>query len=157
MIKAVKIRLYPNKTQEIYISKLLGCYRFVYNQCLDKKIKAFEDLQKAQKEASIAGKQSGTSTPNTPRIVSSIGTEEEVKSNIAEIDARALLTRQDELKTIKEKLNVLGTGITLDGKDLSSQVQSLTVKKEQLEVAREISSLNENNTVISAVYRCFTR
>ena len=41
MIKAVKIRLYPNKTQEIYISKLLGCYRFVYNQCLDKKIKAY--------------------------------------------------------------------------------------------------------------------
>ena len=43
MIKAVKIRLYPNKTQEIYISKLLGCYRFVYNQCLDKKIKAYTE------------------------------------------------------------------------------------------------------------------
>jgi putative transposase len=41
MLRAVKIRLYPNKNQEIYISKLLGCYRFVYNQCLDKKIKAY--------------------------------------------------------------------------------------------------------------------
>jgi putative transposase len=41
MIKAVKIRLYPNKTQEDYISKLLGSYRFVYNQCLDKKMKSY--------------------------------------------------------------------------------------------------------------------
>ncbi len=41
MLRAIKIRLYPNKNQEIYISKLLGSYRFVYNQCLDKKIKAY--------------------------------------------------------------------------------------------------------------------
>ena len=41
MLRAIKIRLYPNKNQEIYINKLLGCYRFVYNQCLDRKIKAY--------------------------------------------------------------------------------------------------------------------
>lgn len=34
MLRAIKIRLYPNKTQENYISSLLGAYRFVYNQCL---------------------------------------------------------------------------------------------------------------------------
>ena len=34
MLRAIKIRLYPNKTQEEYIAKLLGSYRFVYNQCL---------------------------------------------------------------------------------------------------------------------------
>ena len=45
MIKAVKIRLYPNKTQEDYLSKLLGSYRFVYNQCLDKKIKAYTETK----------------------------------------------------------------------------------------------------------------
>lgn len=45
MIKAIKIRLYPNQNQEIYISKLLGCYRFVYNQCLDKKIKAYNETK----------------------------------------------------------------------------------------------------------------
>jgi transposase len=27
MLKAIKIRLYPNKNQEVYINKLLGCYR----------------------------------------------------------------------------------------------------------------------------------
>jgi len=44
MLKAVKIRLYPNKTQEDYISNLLGSYRFVYNQCLNlKKSKYLED------------------------------------------------------------------------------------------------------------------
>lgn len=41
MLKAVKIRIYPNKEQEVYISKLLGCYRFVYNKCLDKKKTAY--------------------------------------------------------------------------------------------------------------------
>jgi len=41
MLKAVKIRLYPNKTQQSYISQLLGCYRLVYNKCLDKKKTAY--------------------------------------------------------------------------------------------------------------------
>ncbi len=34
MLRAIKIKLYPNKTQEEYIGSLLGSYRFVYNQCL---------------------------------------------------------------------------------------------------------------------------
>lgn len=34
MLKAIKIRLYPNKNQEIKLNSLLGCYRFVYNQSL---------------------------------------------------------------------------------------------------------------------------
>ena len=41
MLKALKIRLYPNDEQVNYVSNLLGSYRFVYNQCLDKKIKAY--------------------------------------------------------------------------------------------------------------------
>jgi putative transposase len=44
MLRAIKIRLYPNKTQEEYISSLLGSYRFVYNNCLAlKKEKYLED------------------------------------------------------------------------------------------------------------------
>lgn len=34
MLKAIKIRLYPNKTQKIKLNSLLGSYRFVYNQSL---------------------------------------------------------------------------------------------------------------------------
>jgi len=41
MLKAVKIRLYPNKNQQIYINQLLGCYRLVYNKCLDRKKTAY--------------------------------------------------------------------------------------------------------------------
>lgn len=44
MLKALKIRLYPNKTQATQIDKLLGYYRFVYNQCLEKKIKYVSEL-----------------------------------------------------------------------------------------------------------------
>lgn len=34
MLRAIIIRLYPNKTQEQTLNKVLGCYRFVYNQML---------------------------------------------------------------------------------------------------------------------------
>ena len=42
MLRAVKIRLYPNKSQEQTLNKVLGCYRFVYNQCLAQKQNAYE-------------------------------------------------------------------------------------------------------------------
>lgn len=41
MLKALKVRLYLSSDQEVYVNKLLGSYRFVYNQCLDRKIKAY--------------------------------------------------------------------------------------------------------------------
>ena len=34
MFRTIKVKLYPNKQQEQGINKLLGCYRFVYNQML---------------------------------------------------------------------------------------------------------------------------
>lgn len=43
MLKALKIRLYPNKTQATMFNKLLGRYRFVYNQCLEKKINSYKE------------------------------------------------------------------------------------------------------------------
>jgi putative transposase len=45
MLRAVKLRLYPNKEQEVYINKLLGSYRFVYNQSLNKKINDYNNLK----------------------------------------------------------------------------------------------------------------
>jgi putative transposase len=45
MLRAIKVRLYPNKDQEIYINKLLGSSRFVYNQSLNKKINDYNNLK----------------------------------------------------------------------------------------------------------------
>ena len=42
MLRAIKIRLYPNKTQEQTLNKVLGCYRFVYNQMLALKQEAYK-------------------------------------------------------------------------------------------------------------------
>lgn len=42
MLRAVKIRLYPNKTQEQTLNRVLGCYRFVYNQMLALKQNAYK-------------------------------------------------------------------------------------------------------------------
>lgn len=43
MLRAVKIRLYPNKQQEQTINELLGCYRFVYNYMLALKQQEYND------------------------------------------------------------------------------------------------------------------
>ena len=45
MLRAIKIRLYPNKTQGQTLNKVLGCYRFVYNHMLARK----QDAYKADK------------------------------------------------------------------------------------------------------------
>jgi len=42
MLKAIKIRLYPDQEQIIYLNKLFGTSRFVYNQCLDYKINEYK-------------------------------------------------------------------------------------------------------------------
>ena len=47
MIKALKIRLYPNQQQASYIDNLLGSYRFVYNKCLNYKITAYTEHGKS--------------------------------------------------------------------------------------------------------------
>ena len=41
ILRAIKIRLYPNTTQEQTLNKVLGCYRFVYNQMLALKQNAY--------------------------------------------------------------------------------------------------------------------
>ena len=41
ILRAIKIRLYPNKTQEQTLNKVLGCYRFVYNKMLALKQEAY--------------------------------------------------------------------------------------------------------------------
>lgn len=55
MLRAIKIRLYPNKTQTEQFNKLLGCYRFVYNQCLARKIKSYNE-NKFSENLSTLGK-----------------------------------------------------------------------------------------------------
>ena len=46
MIKAFKLRIYPNSKQEILIQKTFGCVRYIYNHFLDRKEKAFEAGEK---------------------------------------------------------------------------------------------------------------
>ena len=43
MLRAIKIRLYPNKEQEQTLNQVLGSYRFVYNQCLARKQNAYNE------------------------------------------------------------------------------------------------------------------
>ena len=54
MLRAVKIRLYPNKEQATMINKLLGCYRVVYNQCLARKIKSYEETKTTENRTTLS-------------------------------------------------------------------------------------------------------
>ena len=54
MLRAVKIRLYPNNTQEVQINKLLGCYRVVYNQCLARKINSYKENKISETRTSLS-------------------------------------------------------------------------------------------------------
>ena len=42
MLRAIKVRLYPNKAQEQELNKVLGSYRFVYNHMLALKQESYE-------------------------------------------------------------------------------------------------------------------
>ena len=53
MLRSVKIRLYPNSTQATQINKLLGCYRVVYNQCLNRKIKSYEENKVSENRTTL--------------------------------------------------------------------------------------------------------
>ena len=53
MLRAVKIRLYPNKEQATLFNKLLGCYRVVYNQCLNRKIESYKNEGKTENLSSL--------------------------------------------------------------------------------------------------------
>ena len=46
ILRAVKIRLYPNKRQEQTLNRVLGCYRFVYNQMLARKQESYNTDKK---------------------------------------------------------------------------------------------------------------
>jgi len=43
MLKAIKIRIYPSLEQISYINNLLGCSRFVYNNCLSYRIDKYNN------------------------------------------------------------------------------------------------------------------
>ena len=47
MLRAIKVRLYPNKEQELKLNKVLGCYRFVYNQTLALKQQEYNENKKS--------------------------------------------------------------------------------------------------------------
>lgn len=53
MLRAVKIRLYPNATQATQINKLLGCCRVVYNTCLARKMKSYKENKISENLATL--------------------------------------------------------------------------------------------------------
>jgi len=55
MLRAFEIKLYPNKEQEKYLAKVFGCYRKVYNLCLDKAITEYENGNRCNSLSDFGG------------------------------------------------------------------------------------------------------
>lgn len=53
MLRAIKIKLYPNKEQTVQFNKLLGCYRFVFNNCLQYKKDSYDKDKTSENLASL--------------------------------------------------------------------------------------------------------
>ena len=47
MLRAIKIRLYPNTKQELKLNQVLGCYHFVYNHMLARKQQIYNETKKS--------------------------------------------------------------------------------------------------------------
>ena len=47
MIKAFKVRIYPNKTQEELLQKTFGCTRYVYNYFLDRRMSVYKESKES--------------------------------------------------------------------------------------------------------------
>ena len=47
MLKAIKIRIYPDQAQQSYINNMIGTCRFVYNNCLSYKIREYNENKKS--------------------------------------------------------------------------------------------------------------
>lgn len=45
ILRAIKVRLYPNKEQQTKINQTLGSYRFVYNEMLELKSKTYDETK----------------------------------------------------------------------------------------------------------------
>ena len=54
MLKSIKIRIYPNNVQKEFISKQMGCCRFIYNKLLD-----YKKAQYEQNKQSVSWSQLG--------------------------------------------------------------------------------------------------
>jgi putative transposase len=54
--RALKIRLYPTLEPVIFLNKMLGCCRFLYNHMLAEWIQVYEALKEEKKEKSCERK-----------------------------------------------------------------------------------------------------
>lgn len=64
MLKAIKIRIYPTDNQEVYINKLLGTCRYIYNNLLAFKKQEYEEKQNNISFAQLGKKLTQLKTEN---------------------------------------------------------------------------------------------
>lgn len=100
MLKAFKVRLYPNKTQSIYFARAIGCSRAIYNMMLHDYNEAYEQFRKDEESmtADEKKKHKFTHKPN----YSGYGKHPET-SYLKEVEARALNYVQQNLKGAFDK------------------------------------------------------
>lgn len=100
MLKAFKVRLYPNTTQSIYFAKAIGCSRAIYNMMLHDYNEAYEQFRKDVESMTDEEKKKHkfTHKPNY-----SIYSKQPETSYLKDVEARALNFVQQNLKGALDK------------------------------------------------------
>lgn len=87
MLKAIKIRLYPSDNQIVYLNKLFGCSRYIYNRCLEYKINTYETAKKS------------TSIKETGKVLTSLKSEFEwIKDSHSKVLQQSLINLEAAYK-----------------------------------------------------------
>ncbi|MDO6850394.1 IS200/IS605 family element RNA-guided endonuclease TnpB [Priestia megaterium] len=153
--KAYKFRIYPNKEQEILITKTIGCSRFVFNHFLDKWNKAYKKTGKGLTYSACSSQ--------IPQLKKELAWLKEVDSIAIQSSLRNLVDsysrffkKQNKAPRFKSKKNPIQSYKTnIQGKSQSSDVmiQGNKLKLPKLGLVRFAKSREVEGRILNATVR----
>lgn len=153
--KAYKFRIYPNKEQEILITKTIGCSRFVFNHFLDKWNKAYKKTGKGLTYSACSSQ--------IPQLKKELAWLKEVDSIAIQSSLRNLVDsysrffkKQNKAPRFKSKKNPIQSYKTnIQGKSQSSDVmiQGNKLKLPKLGFVRFAKSREVEGRILNATVR----
>lgn len=126
MLKAFKVRLYPNNTQAAYFAQAIGCCRAIYNLMLHDNKQAYQQFKDVEKDMSDEEKKAHKFSHKNNYSIYSKRPE---TSYLANVEARALNYVQQNLDDAFKKAFTKGKGLPVfKKKEIAGSFQSDKIK-----------------------------
>jgi putative transposase len=141
MIQAIKIKLYPTEDQKIYINKMLGTNRFIYNQCLNYKINEYKLFN------------SNTNLTDTYNHVKELKSEFEwIKENHSKVIQQTLINLDTAYKNFfkngsgfpkfKKKMNPMNVRFPIDSISGLKSTKKSTIKGNRINLIKQLKDIH---------------